>query len=208
MKVFSRSDWQLVELVRTIDQGDAVSIGLSEPTDSQVIWHVRVDVVTDQGVYRLGDFRTRPPSAGDPPSRIVGVASCPGVRRWRVQFSDPVARGNGEADVQLSDGCCPGVVGVMPVTSQADVGPILGFGFIGVGIAETPLPAGVARNGVMLSSPRTNDASGIFLGGAGVTLLSGTPLYPGGSMWIPIELCSDIHAIAAVANQDLRFLRL
>lgn len=65
--------------------GDTLNIELSEDPQSQVFWRVLVDVQTDEGRYRVGQFLTTAPFGRlNPGSRVIGFATCPGARRWFV----------------------------------------------------------------------------------------------------------------------------
>lgn len=67
--------------------GDTLSIELSEDPQSQLFWRVLVDVQTDEGRYRVGQFLTTAPFGRvNPGSRVVGFAACPGARRWYVSI--------------------------------------------------------------------------------------------------------------------------
>ena len=65
---------------------EGLSISLTQPGGSASRWVFRVRVRTDEGISLLGQFTTTPPSTGIP-SRVVAVATCPGVREWEVDVS-------------------------------------------------------------------------------------------------------------------------
>lgn len=64
--------------------GTALAIALSQPGNSAEQWTFAVEVQTPEGVFFLGTFRTNPPASGDPASRVVALAGCPGAIGWRV----------------------------------------------------------------------------------------------------------------------------
>lgn len=64
--------------------GDALALHFSEDSASRFSWTFRVYVQTDEGVYPLGEVRTRPPAGGVPAARTVALAFCPGARGWLV----------------------------------------------------------------------------------------------------------------------------
>lgn len=69
--------------------GVSVAISLSQASGSMAVWRLQVFAQTDEGKRLLGEFTTRPPAAGDPPSRVVAFASCPGAFDWRVVAFGP-----------------------------------------------------------------------------------------------------------------------
>lgn len=72
--------------------GDALSIGLSQQTNSVAIWTILVFVkYSQQGLYQLGRIVTVPPGGLQPASRIVGFAFCPGAKGWIVRATCPTA---------------------------------------------------------------------------------------------------------------------
>ncbi len=74
--------------------GETLSIALSQNAKSTAVWVLDVEVQTKQGRQILGQITTVAPSAGDPPARIVGFASCPGATGWRV-----IARSSSTGDI-------------------------------------------------------------------------------------------------------------
>lgn len=64
--------------------GVSIAISLSQRPDSLAVWRFQVYAQTNEGKRFVGEFTTRPPAAGDPPSRVVAFASCPGAFDWRV----------------------------------------------------------------------------------------------------------------------------
>jgi hypothetical protein len=71
---------------------DAVSIFVSQDLSPTVTWILQVYAQTSEGKFRVGDLvlqpvysnTTTPPTAGDPPARIVGMGYFPGVEAWSV----------------------------------------------------------------------------------------------------------------------------
>lgn len=104
--------------------GDSLSIHLSEAGDSPNVWTFLVDVHLAQGKFRLGSFSTLTPLSGEPSSRTVALAYCPGAIGWSVQVSTPDNGENVIAGVTLdSSTCCSGgVIGVEPVAQTSAVG--------------------------------------------------------------------------------------
>jgi hypothetical protein len=107
----------------TLDIGSQVaeglSISLTQPAKSTSRWLFRVRVQTDEGISVLGSFMTAPPVSPSPQTRIVAIASCPGVRRWHVDIQPapsieglPATPDN--SSVSLAAGCC----------SQGDTGGV------------------------------------------------------------------------------------
>lgn len=96
-------------LSHKLDQGDSLAIALSESPTSVASWHIWVFARIDAGSFLLGELTTRPGN----PSRIVAIASCPGVREWTIeaQNPDPAA----VADLFLQDGEGLGKFGVTPM---------------------------------------------------------------------------------------------
>lgn len=64
--------------------GVTIAISLSQRADSMAVWRLQVYAQTNEGKRLVGEFTTRPPAAGDPPSRVVAFASCPGAFDWRI----------------------------------------------------------------------------------------------------------------------------
>lgn len=66
--------------------GPTISIALSQKNSSAVSWHFVVYVqYHSQGNFILGNFDTVSPVAGNPASRVVAFATCPGAIGWAVQ---------------------------------------------------------------------------------------------------------------------------
>lgn len=93
--------------------GDVLSIHLSQKANSAAVWTLEVWVHIAQGSFILGTIVTNPPTAGDPPSRTVGFAACPGASGWKVTARCPTY--NEEADLLIqSSKCCGSNFGVTP----------------------------------------------------------------------------------------------
>lgn len=90
-----------VLLAKSVDLiGDALSIGLSQQSNSIAVWTLEVFVkYHQQGLYKLGQIVTTAPGGAQPPSRIVGFAFCPGAKGWVVRATCPTV---GEiADIEI-----------------------------------------------------------------------------------------------------------
>lgn len=93
--------------------GDSLSIALSQLGTSTAVWTLDVDVQTKQGRIRLGSLVTTAPSAGDPPARIVGFASCPGATGWMVSARSTTVGDIAELNIASSK-CCASELGITP----------------------------------------------------------------------------------------------
>jgi hypothetical protein len=67
-------------------------------------------VQTDEGISLLGQFSTNPPTTGSP-TRIVAIATCPGVRKWLVDVNpappiEGVEAVPDDSSVSLAQGSC------------------------------------------------------------------------------------------------------
>ena len=101
--------------------GDSLSIHLTQQADSDNAWTFLVDVHLAQGKFRLGQFTTLTPSSGEPASRAVALATCPGAIGWSVQVTCP--DNDAIAGVTLdSSMCCTAAIGVEPITQTATPG--------------------------------------------------------------------------------------
>ena len=83
--------------------GDTLSIHLSQQSDSPNEWTLEVWVQIAQGMFMLGPAFVVPSPAtgGDPPSRTVGFASCPGTIGWKVIATCRTERGAPEEIAEL-----------------------------------------------------------------------------------------------------------
>ena len=96
--------------------GDVLCIFFSQSATSRASWKLQVGAMTDQGIEIIGQVVTVPPgTAGEPPTRMVGVAHCPGAKAWRVSCSTPLVAE--EAFITLhssksAGGIAPGVTAV------------------------------------------------------------------------------------------------
>ena len=101
--------------------GPTLAIHLSQQAASAAVWTLDVDCQIDEGFFRVGTLVTRSPAAGDPASRVVGMAFVPGARGWRVTYSCPTT---GEiAELFLSSShCCGGEFGLH--ANSAAVNPL------------------------------------------------------------------------------------
>jgi hypothetical protein len=98
--------------------GASLSIALSQAGDSAAVWTFVIYVqYHSQGNVQLGRFSALPPTAGDPPSRIVGFANCPGAKGWAVQATTTTLTEIAECNIDSSD-CCSGPFGVTVNNSQ------------------------------------------------------------------------------------------
>jgi hypothetical protein len=101
--------------------GDALSVHLSQQSDSAAVWRLNVWVLITQGWYYLGGIDTIPPSLGDVPARTVLIANCPGATGWRVECQ--CATDDEIAQIALQSSRCNssaiGVVRIDPVASGA-----------------------------------------------------------------------------------------
>jgi hypothetical protein len=80
--------------------GDGLAISLSEDPSSLTIWTAFIDARTDEGRVRLGRIQSRPPGVtGGSGSRLVALASYPGVREWYVTITGPFDDGTGRVPV-------------------------------------------------------------------------------------------------------------
>lgn len=83
----------IVDLSLDVDPseiGDVLSIYVAQSADSVASWKLQVAAGSDAGLEIVGSGVTTPPgTAGEPPSRLVGVAHAPGTKRWRVSCSHP-----------------------------------------------------------------------------------------------------------------------
>jgi hypothetical protein len=77
--------------LRSIEQGRteiaSLTVGVSQPAGATSVWQLRIESRFDaQGVVReLGRLDTSPPSWGQPPTKIVAIATVPGTVDWFVQ---------------------------------------------------------------------------------------------------------------------------
>lgn len=120
-------------------EGDSLAIALAEEATSDAVWECRVLARTDHGSYHIGTFRTRPPSLGEIPARLVAIAFFPGatafLTSWRlVSGGDPLLGGaDVAASVRLSSapyaGTTPGVTPVLSRSSGAAANR--NFSFVG-----------------------------------------------------------------------------
>jgi hypothetical protein len=98
--------------------GDVLSIHLSQQPGSSGRWTLIVYVQIAQGWFQLGpEFETpavAPAVGGDPPSRTVGFASCPGAIGWKVLARCPTINEIGDLVIQSSTGGGGGNFGVTP----------------------------------------------------------------------------------------------
>lgn len=92
--------------------GDACAIALSQSVASAETWQLDVYCHIDEGSFMVGTITTNPPANGDPPSRLVAVASIPGAKGWSVKPRGPL---NAWIDIVL----CATRVGPMSVPLQA-----------------------------------------------------------------------------------------
>lgn len=98
--------------------GDSLSIHLTQQGDSTALWTFLVDVHLAQGKFRLGQLTTLSPASGQPASRTVAIATCPGAIGWSVQATCPDA--NEIAGCTLdSSTCCTSAIGVEEVVQIA-----------------------------------------------------------------------------------------
>lgn len=89
---------------------EGLSISLTQPSGSTSRWVFRVRIRTDEGISLLGQFSTNPPTTGAN-TRMVAIATCPGVRQWMVDISpapaiEDVVNVPDNSSVSLAQGCC------------------------------------------------------------------------------------------------------
>src|SRR6185503_7060102 len=75
--------------VKGEDVGVSIAISVSQDSASMAVWRFQVVAQGDEGDRVVGEFTTRPPAAGDPASRVVAFASCPGAKDWHVLAFGP-----------------------------------------------------------------------------------------------------------------------
>lgn len=93
--------------------GDSLTIALSQAASSADVWTLTIEAEVSSIRVRLGSLTTRPPQAGDPPSRVVAIATCPGALRWWVVYEGPQGA---KADlVAASSTYCTGAPGVTAI---------------------------------------------------------------------------------------------
>lgn len=91
-------------------------IAVSQAAASTIPLRIVVQVKTHEGIWIAGSITTTPPSAGDPPERIVAYAYCPGARAWKATFYPTVFDNAQYADVMLAgDRCCASPPGVTKI---------------------------------------------------------------------------------------------
>jgi hypothetical protein len=103
--------------------GDSCSISLSQEANSAAVWTINVEVHLAQGKFRLGTFTTLSPLSGQPASRVVAVANCPGAIGWAVICTTTTAAEIAGLTLDSSK-CCGNTIGVEEVTQT----PIPGAG--------------------------------------------------------------------------------
>lgn len=93
--------------------GPTLAVQISQAAGENISWLLTVIARTDQGEWTLGTARTRPtiPDVirgvpGDPPSRVVLLANCPGVTQWQIVVEGPEGA---VADLDLSSNDCCGL---------------------------------------------------------------------------------------------------
>lgn len=98
--------------------GDVLSIHLSQQPNSTASWLLTVYVQVAQGFFQLGpDLVCNPPFpvlGGDPPSRTVGFAFCPGAIGWKVLARCPTVNEIADLVIQSSTSGGGAVFGVTP----------------------------------------------------------------------------------------------
>lgn len=96
-------------------QGEACAICLAQQdANSIAVWNLFIDVHLDQGWFRLGWIVCNTPAVDSAPARVVGYASCPGAKAFRVQAWCTT---EGEiADLVIVGGKCCGGGGAFGVT--------------------------------------------------------------------------------------------
>lgn len=132
--------------------GVSIAISLSQDARSMAVWRLQVYAQTNEGKRLVGEFTTRPPAAGDPPSRVVAFASCPGAFDWRVVPFGPAptvgAQGQSVAETceitiattELSIAGA-GIVDIVPVNGTRRIGIV------------HPAPQFLAGQGVLSTGP-------------------------------------------------------
>jgi hypothetical protein len=130
----------------------SIAIGLDDQDGTQT-WLIEVEVITQEGIRRLGKFTTiAPNAAGDTDrSRIVAIAQCPGAKGWIIQIR-PTAFGTSAASARLSvtgEDCCSGTAAltVNPQFATGATPPVLGTVSIASSTAVDGSVFGVASLG-------------------------------------------------------------
>lgn len=99
-------------------EGLAICISDEDPTTT-VQWILHVYVQLAQGWFLLGSGTTVAAISDVGAARVVGIASCPGARGWKVTFQPktPIAASNTSLDAEatLQAGLCCGSGGVSGV---------------------------------------------------------------------------------------------
>lgn len=93
-------------------KGEGMAIMLSqEDADSTTTWLLTVHVHLAQGWWHLGYFVTNTVAVDGAAARVVGFASCPGARGWKVVARNATSVGNVSFDAELfiqAGLCCGG----------------------------------------------------------------------------------------------------
>lgn len=131
--------------------GVSIAISLSQRADSMAVWRFQVYAQTNEGKRLVGEFTTRPPGAGDPPSRVVAFASCPGAFDWRVVPFGPAPTVVGGVSVQET---CEITIATTELSiagaGVVDIVPVNGTRRIGV---VHPAPVFLVNQGVLSTGP-------------------------------------------------------
>ena len=116
-------------------EGDAVAIALSEYSRGHS-WLVELFVMTHEGQFPCGQFRTVPAGPNVRGPRIIATCTIPGAKGWMADFSSTPGAARAEVTMSLSK-CCPGVTGLTVM-----------------GTDGKPLPTAAARPDVAIGASR------------------------------------------------------
>jgi hypothetical protein len=87
-------------------KGEAIAIALSQNEPASVApWTFKVYVHLPQGEFFIGAFTSNTAATDGAPARIVGFASCPGAKGWKLVVSCPTVNETAEVFIQ-SGNCC------------------------------------------------------------------------------------------------------
>ena len=131
--------------------GVSIAISLSQRADSMAVWRLQVYAQTNEGKRFLGEFTTRPPAAGDPPSRVVAFASCPGAFDWRVVPFGPSPTVVG--GVSVAETCEITIATTELSIAGAGTVPIVAVNGTRVTGVVHPAPVFLAGQGVLSAGP-------------------------------------------------------
>ena len=124
--IFGHSNLLAQQVVLDCDPklvGDSLSIHLAQQGGSSAVWTLDVWVQIAQGEFFVGRIVTTAPSAGNNPSRTVGIATIPGAIGWSVQATCPTD--DEAADLTLqSSRCCTAAIGLIKIGSSQNTSDV------------------------------------------------------------------------------------